>query len=70
MSTLFHYHLCVLSSHGQLGHEGLGAEEEPRVVEALLGVPISCVTTGGWHSACISGKGHILSVIRRHAGKA
>lgn len=43
-------------SHGQLGHGGLTPEEEPRAVEALWGMPMSCVAAGGWHSVCISGK--------------
>lgn len=47
--SLFH-------SHGQLGHGGLTSEEEPRAVEALLGMPMSRVAAGGWHSVCISGK--------------
>lgn len=41
-------------SHGQLGHGELGAEEEPRAVEALWGLPMSRVAAGGWHSACVS----------------
>lgn len=44
------------NSHGQLGHGGLTPEEEPRAVEALGGMPMSCVAAGGWHSVCISGK--------------
>ncbi|KAM4618335.1 RCC1 domain-containing protein 1 [Polymixia lowei] len=48
-----------LGSHGQLGHGGLTSEEEPRTVEALWGMPMSSVTTGGWHSACISAGGDL-----------
>ncbi|KAM3869981.1 RCC1 domain-containing protein 1 [Diretmus argenteus] len=48
-----------LGSHGQLGHGGLTSEEEPRVVEALWGMPMSAVATGGWHSACISAGGDL-----------
>lgn len=48
--------MCLCNSHGQLGHGGLTSEEEPRVVEALWGMPMTHVATGGWHSACISGK--------------
>ncbi|XP_076589366.1 RCC1 domain-containing protein 1 isoform X1 [Chaetodon auriga] len=48
-----------LGSHGQLGHGGLTSEEEPRAVEALWGMPMSCVATGGWHSACISDGGDL-----------
>lgn len=46
----------VVDSHGQLGHGGLTSEEEPTAVEALWGMPMSCVATGGWHSVCVSGK--------------
>lgn len=48
-----------LGSHGQLGHGGLTSEEEPRAVEALWGMPMSCVATGGWHSVCISDGGDL-----------
>jgi len=47
---------CSIDSHGQLGHGGLLSEEEPRIVEALWGMPMSSVAAGGWHSVCISGK--------------
>lgn len=48
--------MCLCNSHGQLGHGVLTSEEEPRVVEALWGMSMTRVATGGWHSACISGK--------------
>ncbi|XP_031714324.1 RCC1 domain-containing protein 1 [Anarrhichthys ocellatus] len=48
-----------LGSHGQLGHGGLTSEEEPRVVEALWGMTMSCVATGSWHSVCISDGGDL-----------
>ncbi|XP_022610071.1 RCC1 domain-containing protein 1 isoform X1 [Seriola dumerili] len=48
-----------LGSHGQLGHGGLTSEEEPKAVEALWGMPMSCVATGGWHSVCISDGGDL-----------
>ncbi|XP_051239551.1 RCC1 domain-containing protein 1 [Dicentrarchus labrax] len=48
-----------LGSHGQLGHGDLTSEEEPRAVEALLGMPMSCVATGSWHSVCISDGGDL-----------
>nr|XP_046249162.1 RCC1 domain-containing protein 1-like isoform X2 [Scatophagus argus] len=48
-----------MGSHGQLGHGGLTSEEEPRAVEALWGMPMSCVATGGWHSVCISDGGDL-----------
>ncbi|XP_034032716.1 RCC1 domain-containing protein 1 isoform X2 [Thalassophryne amazonica] len=48
-----------LGSHGQLGHGGLTSEQEPRAVEALWGMPMSCVATGGWHSVCISTGGDL-----------
>ncbi|XP_070686294.1 RCC1 domain-containing protein 1-like [Pempheris klunzingeri] len=48
-----------LGSHGQLGHGGLTSEEEPRAVEALWGMPMSCVAAGGWHSVCVSDGGDL-----------
>ncbi|XP_037624355.1 RCC1 domain-containing protein 1-like isoform X2 [Sebastes umbrosus] len=48
-----------LGSHGQLGHGDLTSEEEPRAVEALWGMPMSCVATGGWHSVCVSDGGDL-----------
>nr|XP_040019196.1 RCC1 domain-containing protein 1-like [Gasterosteus aculeatus aculeatus] len=52
-------HTWGLGSHGQLGHGGLASEEEPRIVEALWGMPMSHVATGGWHSVCISDGGDL-----------
>uniref|UniRef100_A0A3Q2XT69 RCC1 domain containing 1 n=1 Tax=Hippocampus comes TaxID=109280 RepID=A0A3Q2XT69_HIPCM len=46
-----------LGSHGQLGHGGLLHEEQPRVVEALWGMTMSCVAAGGWHTVCVSDAG-------------
>uniref|UniRef100_A0A8C5IA00 RCCD1 protein n=1 Tax=Junco hyemalis TaxID=40217 RepID=A0A8C5IA00_JUNHY len=43
--------------HGQLGHGQLEAELQPRLVEALAGVPMQAVAAGGWHSASVSGEG-------------
>lgn len=43
-----------LGSHGQLGHGSLTSEEEPRAVEALWGMPMRAIATGGWHCCCIS----------------
>ncbi|NXG22907.1 RCCD1 protein, partial [Grallaria varia] len=43
--------------HGQLGHGTLEAEPQPRLVEALAGVPMQTVAAGGWHSAAVSGEG-------------
>ncbi|XP_077371584.1 RCC1 domain-containing protein 1-like [Festucalex cinctus] len=48
-----------LGSHGQLGHGGLSSEEHPRVVEALWGMTMSSVATGGWHTVCISDGGDL-----------
>ncbi|KAM9807793.1 RCC1 domain-containing protein 1 [Neosynchiropus ocellatus] len=47
------------NSHGQLGHGSLTSEEEPRTLEALWGVSMSCVAAGGWHSVCISDGGDL-----------
>lgn len=43
--------------HGQLGHGTLESEAQPRLVEALAGVPMVAVAAGGWHSATVSGEG-------------
>ncbi|KAM6181369.1 RCC1 domain-containing protein 1 isoform 1-T1 [Erethizon dorsatum] len=40
--------------HGQLGHGTLEAELEPRLLEALQGLPVAQVAAGGWHSVCVS----------------
>ncbi|XP_037110450.1 RCC1 domain-containing protein 1-like isoform X1 [Syngnathus acus] len=48
-----------LGSHGQLGHGVLSSEEQPRVVEALWGMTMSWVATGGWHTVCISDGGDL-----------
>uniref|UniRef100_A0A3P8SJ59 RCC1 domain containing 1 n=1 Tax=Amphiprion percula TaxID=161767 RepID=A0A3P8SJ59_AMPPE len=48
-----------LGSHGQLGHGGLTSEEEPRAVEALWGMQMRSVASGGWHSVCISDGGDL-----------
>ncbi|XP_005653570.1 RCC1 domain-containing protein 1 isoform X4 [Sus scrofa] len=45
--------------HGQLGHGTLEAEREPRVLEALQGLPMAEVAAGGWHSVCVSETGDI-----------
>lgn len=42
--------------HGQLGHGTLEAEPEPRLLEALQGLPVAQVAAGGWHSVCVSGE--------------
>ncbi|XP_004398340.1 PREDICTED: RCC1 domain-containing protein 1 [Odobenus rosmarus divergens] len=45
--------------HGQLGHGALEAEPEPRLLEALQGLPMAEVAAGGWHSVCVSETGDI-----------
>lgn len=45
--------------HGQLGHGTLEAELEPRLLEALQGLPMAEVAAGGWHSVCVSETGDI-----------
>ena len=46
--------------HGQLGHGTLAAEPEPRLLEALQGLPVAEVAAGGWHSVCVSGEWLVL----------
>ncbi|XP_077452287.1 RCC1 domain-containing protein 1 isoform X2 [Stigmatopora argus] len=48
-----------LGSHGQLGHGSLSSEGQPKVVEALWGMRMIFVATGGWHTACISDGGDL-----------
>ncbi|XP_026504212.1 RCC1 domain-containing protein 1 [Terrapene carolina triunguis] len=45
--------------HGQLGHGGLEPVSEPRLVEALHGVPMGDVAAGGWHSVSVSEGGDL-----------
>ncbi|XP_053810598.1 RCC1 domain-containing protein 1 [Vidua chalybeata] len=45
--------------HGQLGHGLLESEPQPRLVEALAGVPVRAVAAGGWHSAGVSEAGDL-----------
>ncbi|KAM6119563.1 LOW QUALITY PROTEIN: RCC1 domain-containing protein 1-like [Pterocles gutturalis] len=65
--VLGHEHVLVLGAgevhawgggrHGQLGH-ALESEPQPRLVEALAGVPMRAVA-GGWHSASVSEAGDL-----------
>ncbi|XP_009278730.1 PREDICTED: RCC1 domain-containing protein 1 [Aptenodytes forsteri] len=45
--------------HGQLGHGSLESELQPRLVEALAGMPMQAVAAGGWHSASVSEAGDL-----------
>ncbi|KAM6409452.1 LOW QUALITY PROTEIN: RCC1 domain-containing protein 1 [Rhynochetos jubatus] len=45
--------------HGQLGHGTLEPEPQPRLVEALAGLPMRDVAAGGWHSASLSEAGDL-----------
>ncbi|CAM4531031.1 RCC1 domain-containing protein 1 [Lepidochelys kempii] len=49
------------SRHGQLGHGGLEPVSEPRLVEALHGVPMGDVAAGGWHSVSVSEGGDLYA---------
>lgn len=40
---------------GELGHGSTDCETQPRLVEALLGLKIKCISTGGWHTAALTG---------------
>ncbi|XP_055571159.1 RCC1 domain-containing protein 1 isoform X1 [Falco cherrug] len=68
--ALGHEHVLVLGAageayawgggrHGQLGHGTLESVKEPRLVEALAGVPMQTVAAGGWHSASVSEAGDL-----------
>lgn len=47
------------SSRGQLGHGSLNDEPEPKQIEALAGIFIKKIATGGWHSCAISKDGDL-----------
>ncbi|KAM5172974.1 RCC1 domain-containing protein 1 isoform 2-T2 [Mantella aurantiaca] len=68
--TLGNEHVVLLTSegkimtwgagrHGQLGHGDVEDVWEPRIVEALHGVPMKEVAAGGWHSVSISESGDV-----------
>ena len=46
---------CLLLSRGQLGHGNIVNHSTPKVVEALEGVSMVSIASGGWHSAAVSG---------------
>ncbi|XP_018321159.1 probable E3 ubiquitin-protein ligase HERC3 isoform X2 [Agrilus planipennis] len=46
-------------SRGQLGHGNLNDESEPKLVEALAGIKIISVASGGWHSCALSADGDL-----------
>ncbi|XP_028136795.1 RCC1 domain-containing protein 1 [Diabrotica virgifera virgifera] len=46
-----------VGSRGQLGHGKLTEEPEPVLIEALAGIKIKKIATGGWHSCAISEDG-------------
>ena len=37
-------------SRGQLGHGDLLTRDSPTLVESLAGLPVTCISAGGWHS--------------------
>ena len=43
-------------SRGQLGHGTTDTCTRPTILEALDGLTMVAIETGGWHSAAISGK--------------
>ncbi|EMP36061.1 Protein unc-45 like protein A [Chelonia mydas] len=51
----------VNGEHGQLGHGGLEPVSEPRLVEALHGMPMGDVAAGGWHSVSVSEGGDLYA---------
>ncbi|KAF2892607.1 hypothetical protein ILUMI_13565 [Ignelater luminosus] len=48
-------------SRGQLGHGSLEDELEPKLIEALAGIKISKIATGGWHSCAVSAEGDVYT---------
>ncbi|XP_055321778.1 probable E3 ubiquitin-protein ligase HERC3 isoform X2 [Sitodiplosis mosellana] len=51
-------HCLILTTNGdlrgQLGLGGLESEDEPVLIEALAGIKVIDVATGGWHSVAVS----------------
>ena len=50
-----------IGSRGQLGHGVLETCKNPRLLEALAGVPIASVQAGGWHSMALSSCGDVYT---------
>lgn len=50
-----------LGSRGQLGHGQVNPEKTPKRIEALAGIRIKQVASGGWHSLALSEFGDIYS---------
>ncbi|XP_056639507.1 RCC1 domain-containing protein 1 [Diorhabda sublineata] len=46
-------------SRGQLGHGKLDYESNPLLIEALAGIKIKKIATGGWHSCAVSQDGDL-----------
>lgn len=52
---------CLFISRGQLGHSCLEDESEPKLIEALAGIKILQIATGGWHSCALSEEGDLYT---------
>ncbi|KAK5644445.1 hypothetical protein RI129_005745 [Pyrocoelia pectoralis] len=48
-------------SRGQLGHGDLVDQDEPKLIEALDGIEIKKIATGGWHSCAVSADGDLYA---------
>lgn len=44
---------------GQLGHQEIKSEEEPKLVEGLAGIKVVDISSGGWSSAAVSAFGDL-----------
>ncbi|XP_048249330.1 uncharacterized protein LOC124142015 [Haliotis rufescens] len=50
-----------LGSRGQLGHDTVEEEKEPRMVDCLDGLCVVGVAAGGWHSAAVTASGDLFT---------
>lgn len=48
-------------SRGQLGHWDLEPEENPRLVDALAGIPVRSISAGAWHNAVVTCAGDLYT---------
>ncbi|XP_046567200.1 RCC1 domain-containing protein 1-like [Haliotis rubra] len=56
-----HVYSFGLGSRGQLGHDSVEEETEPRMVDSLDGLRVVGVAAGGWHSAAITASGDLFT---------
>ncbi|KAG7189944.1 hypothetical protein KM043_006105 [Ampulex compressa] len=50
-----------IGTRGQLGHDDLEDQDDPRLVEALAGIKVVQISAGGWHSAVVTDQGDLYT---------